>query len=458
MPTFRLFEAAIFRRTLAIAGLFIATNLLLFVFIYWQTAILETRRIMDFLERQAPVLAQASSTQIRQSLQRSDYDDVHRLTISGLFEEDGAFLEGRLGRIPDGLAPDGVARKVDQTVLADGSTSEEAIVLVARRLSDQRILVVGRNVQELANLQATVGKALQLGVAPMAALAVAVGAILSLRMNQRLRHAQQTLADIQKGQLHRRLAVSDARDDLDRLAEAVNAMLGELEHAINELHHVGNNIAHDLRTPLSRVRAHLERLQRMLAGQQEPQELLDRAISGLDQTFAITTAMLRIAQIETGRARASFCVVDLAEILREVSDLYGPLAEAKQISSELHIRVEATVEGDRDLLLEALANLVDNAIKFTPEGGRIELALARSTSGPIVTVRDNGPGVAQSQREDVFKRFYRCNQSRHVAGSGLGLALVAAIVRLHGFSIEIEDAAPGCAFEMKCFSSDGGHS
>ena len=453
MPIFKLAGSAIFRRTLAIAALFVSADLLLFAFIYWQTAIFETNRIMAFLERQAEVLAQASFEQINQSIQGHVYNDVHRLTVSGLFEPDGAVLQGNLKAVPVDLEIDGAARRINRPELRGDAKPLEPMIVVARRLSDGRILVIGRNIEELGNLEETVGRALKLGVVPMALLAIAVGGILSQRMNRRLKAAQQVLDNIQKGQLRQRLPVSGTRDEFDHLAEGVNAMLGELEQAIEELHQVGNNIAHDLRTPLTRVRTQLERAQRLLADQSEPLDLIDRAISGLDQTFSITTAMLRIVQLESGRTRASFGAIDLAEILREVAELYDPLAEAKHITIGLDLDAGCAVWGDRDLLLEAFANLLDNAVKFAPDGGRTQITLLNAPLGPIVEVRDDGPGIPAAQRADVFKRFYRCNQSRHIAGAGLGLTLVAAIVKLHGFSIEVKDATPGCVFEFRCFAT-----
>ena len=378
---FKLASSAIFQRTLAIAALFVSADLLLFAFIYWQTAVFETNRITTFLERQAQALAQASVDQISKSIQGQVYNDVHRLTVSGLFEPDGSVLQGNLETLPVDLAIDGRARRMKGPELAGDAKSLEPMIIVARRLSDGRILVIGRNIEELGNLEETVRRALKLGVFPMALLAIVVGGILSERTNRRLKAAQQALDDIQKGQLRQRLPVSGARDEFDHLAEAVNAMLGELEWAIEELHQVGNNIAHDLRTPLTRVRTHLERAQRLLGEQTEALELVERAISGLDQTFSITTAMLRIAQLESGRSRASLRLLDLAEILREAAELYDPVAEAKQITFERNLDTVCAVWGDRDLLLEAVANLLDNAIKFTPDGGRIQFSLVDTSPG-----------------------------------------------------------------------------
>ena len=198
MPIFKLAGSAIFRRTLAIAALFVSADLLLFAFIYWQTAIFETNRIMAFLERQAEVLAQASFEQINQSIQGHVYNDVHRLTVSGLFEPDGAVLQGNLKAVPVDLAIDGAARRINRPEIRGDAKPLEPMIVVARRLSDGRILVIGRNIEELGNLEETVGRALKLGVVPMALLAIAVGGILSQRMNRRLKAAQQALDNIQK--------------------------------------------------------------------------------------------------------------------------------------------------------------------------------------------------------------------------------------------------------------------
>ena len=450
----RVTRSTTFRWAVAIAAMFVASNLLLFAFIYWQTALYETGRVTTFLEHQAQVLAQASPEQLKWSIQERVYNDLHRVTFSAVFASNNEVLEGNLKEVPFGLPIDGVAHQIDLAKLSGRSEFPEPVIAVARRLPDGRLLVIGRNIQELDKLRETVVRALKLGVIPMAFLAVIVGAILSQRMNHRLRLAQQTLSHIREGQLHRRLPVGKGGDLFDLLAEGVNAMLEELERVVHELHNVGNNIAHDLRTPLARVRAQLDRAQRLLTNQNDLSEIIDRAIAGLDQTFAITTALLRIAEIETGRARASFGDVDISEILKDAADLYEPLAEAKRITISFNFQVAPRVKGDRDLLLEAFANLVDNAIKFTPEGGRIQLFLSNTVHGPVARICDTGPGIPPSHRASVFTRFYRCNQSRHVAGNGLGLSLVSAITNLHGFSIEIKDGSPGCIFELLCFSNE----
>jgi len=251
------------------------------------------------------------------------------------------------------------------------------------------------------------------------------------------------------GEWKERLPVGGYDDPLNRLAKIVNDMLNQIERLVGDLSSVGDDIAHDLRTPLTRVRAILERGRDNGRTLNELSEATDRAITGLDQSLAIITALLRIAEIDHARRSAAMTTLRLEEILRAVHELYHPIAEDKGISLRLDLHDVAVVSGDRDLLLEAVANLVDNAIKFTPTQGAIDLRLLQRADGPVVRVEDTGPGIKLAERDAVWTRFYRSDRSRHAPGVGLGLSLVAAIVKLHGFDLAIDDG-PGCRIEIAC--------
>jgi signal transduction histidine kinase len=212
---------------------------------------------------------------------------------------------------------------------------------------------------------------------------------------------------------------------------------------------VGNEIAHDLRTPLTRVRLGLERGRANAKTPEEYQAVTDRAIGGVDQALTIITTLLRIADIEYGGRLGGLDNVALADLVREVGDLYEPIAEDKHITLHVASGDDATVRGDRDLLLEAVANLVDNALKFTPAGGCVELALIHGENESIVRVTDSGPGIRENEREAVMRRFYRSDKSRNSSGFGLGLSLVSAIVKLHGFRLTLA-TGPGCVAEIAC--------
>ena len=172
----------------------------------------------------------------------------------------------------------------------------------------------------------------------------------------------------------------------------------------------------------------------------------------LDQAQSIITALLRIGEIEGGERRSGFGVVELAELVQEAADLYGPLAEEKFIQFDVETHSIATVRGDGHLLLEVVVNLLDNAIKFTPPGGHVRLLATDHGDGPVIRISDTGPGIAPEERAAVMKRFYRIDKSRHIEGCGLGLSIVLAIARLHDFEIVVGDAEPGCWFELRCFA------
>jgi signal transduction histidine kinase len=271
--------------------------------------------------------------------------------------------------------------------------------------------------------------------------------LLSLRAHNRLSEVNRRIQLIVGGDLRERLPIRGLDDPFDQLAISVNGMLGEIEALIHEIAGVGDDIAHDLRTPLTRVRIRLERGRLHAATLQELRGVADQAISGLDQSLAVVTALLRIAEIEHSRRLEGFSQVSLAPLMREVGDLYDPIAEDKGVSLGVETAEEAMVYGDRDLLFEAVANLVDNAVKFTPEGGRVDLALASREGEILIQVRDSGPGISEIERDAVTKRFYRSDKSRRTEGLGLGLSLVAAIVKLHGFRFTIT-AGPGCMAEI----------
>jgi PAS domain S-box-containing protein len=236
-----------------------------------------------------------------------------------------------------------------------------------------------------------------------------------------------------------------------QITAAVRAAM--LEEALQEAKVVGDNIAHDLRTPLTRVRIRLERGREHAATLEELRAVADHAIAGLDQSLTTITALLRITEIEHSRRREGFSDVHLAALLREAGDLYDPIAENKGVTLRVEAPDEAAVRGDRDLLFEAVANLVDNAVKFTPEGGRVELALLHQDGETVIRVSDTGPGIPEIDREAVTQRFYRSDKSRNIKGLGLGLSMVAAIIKLHSFRFRISPG-PGCTAEIACPHAD----
>jgi signal transduction histidine kinase len=366
-----------------------------------------------------------------------------------LFDADGKRLAGNLQRLPDELKFDSVAQSVSVMPADRKELGESLVRVVARRLDDGDILMVGRNVDEALEISRVVGNALALGLLPAFCLCLLSGAWLSVRAQKRVEEVNQRVQRIIAGDLKERLPHRNIDEPFSRLAAIVNGMLDEMEAMIHALSGVGNDIAHDLRTPLTRARLTLERGRTNATSLDQLQQAADKAISGVDQSLAIITALLRLTEIENSRRSAAFASVALDEMLHEVCDIYEPIAEDKQIELSVSIACKLTVCGDRDLLFEAVANLVDNAIKFTPQGGQVGIELLRRDGETIVWVRDTGPGIGEQETEAVLRRFYRSDKMRNSPGVGLGLNLVAAIVKLHGFRLVIH-SGPGGQVEIAC--------
>jgi signal transduction histidine kinase len=437
-----------FRWTLAVAGAFGVCILVFSGFVYWAVAAYTTSRTDGLLIDELRVIAADSPGQRLEDIADRLRQDPRRIRFAGLFGADGHYITGNMESLPPGLTPD-VPSNAMVVRLDNRGRETQNVRLAVRPLQNGEVLVVGRNIDEIADIAEIVGKALALGLIPAFGLAAAIGMVLSLRAHDRLSEVNRRIQRIVAGDLRERLPTRGRDDPFDQLAVSVNGMLGEIEALIHEIAGVGDDIAHDLRTPLTRVRIRLERGRQNAATLEQLRAVADQAIAGLDQSLTVITALLRIAEIEHSRRLEGFGPVSLAPLVREVGDLYDPIAEDKRVILWVEAAEEATVHGDRDLLFEAVANLVDNAVKFTPEGGRVELTLLRRAGETVIRVSDTGPGIPEIERQAVTKRFFRSDKSRRSEGLGLGLSLVAAIVKLHGFRFAIAPS-PGCTVEIAC--------
>jgi signal transduction histidine kinase len=437
-----------FRWTLAITCTFVLCTLLLFGFVYLQTAAYMTSTFDDLIIGELHLIATDPSTRRLEHIDNRLRDDPRRVRLGGLFGADGHRIAGNLESVPSGLTPEVPAET--EVVRVDNRGREiEKARLVTETMPDGEVLAIGRNVDDIEQIAGIVQRALTLGLLPAFALALITGLVLSSRAHNRLSEVNRRIQHIMAGDLRQRLPTRGSDDPFDQFSDSVNRMLNEIETLIQEITATGDNIAHDLRTPLTRVRVRLERGREHATTLEELQAVADQALAGLDQSLTVITALLRIAEIEHSRRLTGFSTIDLAPLLREVGDLYDPIAEDKKVVLQVDAAEELTVHGDRDLLFEAVANLVDNAVKFTPDGGRVELALLSRGNESVIRVTDSGPGIPESERDDVTKRFFRSDKSRGTKGLGLGLSLVAAIVKLHGFQLAITPG-PGCKVKIVC--------
>ncbi|MET0878900.1 MAG: ATP-binding protein [Tardiphaga sp.] len=436
------FRAAAFA-AVALSGIV----LLLLGFIYWKTDEFLVARSDSVIALQLETVAALPTDRKIEALRLQISRDPRRVQFVGLFGADGRRLGGNLERPPATLRLDSTVQAVE--IGRQGSEGPERLMVqaIGRRLPDGEVLVIGRYVDEARQLLRAVSEALTLGLLPALLLCLALGAWLSLRSERRIADVNARVQRIVAGSLHERLPVGRGRDPFTQLARVVNAMLGEIEALIHTIAGVGNDIAHDLRTPLTRARLALERGRDNATTLAELQSVADKAIAGIDQSLGIAAALLRLAEIENSRRSTAFGRVALAELLHEVRDLYAPIAEDKGITLVADLVHAPVVEGDRDLLMEAIANLVDNAIKYTPRGGRVEIAAVAGDGEHILRITDTGAGIGEHERSAVLRRFYRSDASRRTPGLGLGLNLVAAIAKLHGFRLTIFPGA-GCVIEI----------
>ena len=287
-----------------------------------------------------------------------------------------------------------------------------------------------------------------LGCAVAVLLVAALGGVMIRRaLLARVQNISQTTSAIIEGQLSRRLAEPGDGDELQLLTQTVNRMLDQIEHLVTGVQDVSNAIAHDLRTPLSELRARLEELSVARPSDEETYAEIDAAINDVDRVMSIFNALLRLAEIDSGSRRGGFVDVDLARLGAEVAEFYLPVAELKDIALSFVPTGNLTTVGDPVLLAQALGNLVENALKYAPEHGVIAITACRLAGAPNNTlelvVADNGPGVAENERPKVVERFYRGDASRGTPGVGLGLSVVSAVARLHGGGLTLADNAPG---------------
>jgi signal transduction histidine kinase len=432
-----------------VAGIFATFTVALLGFVYLKTEHDLTLRSDRMIALQMGMLVGLPPGRMLEAINEGLKQDPARVRLVGLFGLHSERIAGNVERRPPDLKTDGTAQNavVDRI---DGVGREQQVVrLIARTLPDGNVLLIGRNADEIEEIASVVGRALALGLIPAVFLCIAVGVSLNARARKRVMQVNERVQRIVAGNLRERLPLENADDPFSKLAMIVNGMLDEMETLIHSLAGVGHDIAHDLRTPLTRARLMLERGRSNAATLPHLQAVADKTIEALDQSLSIITAILRLAEIEKSQRSAGFGKVALGDLVREVGDMYEPIAEDKGISLAVQSPHELNVYGDRDLLIEAIANLVDNAVKFTPSGGRVEIGLMRSDGETIVRVRDTGSGISEHERDAVLRRFYRSDKIRHTSGLGLGLNLVAAIVKLHGFRFTIRPGT-GCVVEIAC--------
>jgi signal transduction histidine kinase len=432
--------ATSFRLALFFAALFGSASLIFVGAVYVMASQFLTGNPDERMRAEAMKFDRRSSHQTEQVLDQHSVDDVTGRRPFGLFDGRGRWVAGNLRRLPD-------PRPNDEAFFETTVNNPQEHTFyrsILHRLPDGGFVVVSRNIEELQKFRHELLEATLAALALMMVLGVAGGVMIGVGSLRRLDKVIRAIEGITRGDLAGRLPSRGTNDDVDRLVRVVNSMLDQIERLMGEVKGVCDSIAHDLRTPLTRLLAALERANRRNLSAAERRAEIEEAIAEVRLMLRTFAALLRISEIEDGARRASFSDVDLGQVVSDAIDYYEPAADAKGVTlafdagpGDGHHRIN----GDIDLLFEAVGNLIDNAIKFTPAGGAVSVALR---PGAAIVVADTGCGIAPEQRENVKLRFHRGDRARETSGNGLGLPLVGAIARLHGMELHFEDGAPGC--------------
>jgi signal transduction histidine kinase len=443
----RLVYTNTFRLAALYLALFAASVLSLLLFIYFSTA--------DFVERQSEETIEAEITGLREQYDQhglSGLVEIIRGRSAAQRNNGSLYLitDAALNPIAGNLTAWPEARDlrlgwITFPVLLErpnGGKEESTALASVFVLSGGFHLLVGRDLSDASAFRWRVARTMLWAALLTLAMGVGGGLVMTRNMLRRVDAVNRTSERIIHGDLSQRVPLTGSGDEFDQLAANLNAMLDRIERLMQGMRQVTDNIAHDLRTPLARLRARLEVTLLERPDAQRYAEALNQTIAEADGLLGTFNALLSIAEAEAGSRRDTMAVVDVAEIARSVAELYEPVADEKGLTLTVAVDETLPVNGDRHLLSQALANLLDNALKYTPQGS---VALSAHRQGELVRIEvaDTGPGVPEDRREAVFDRFVRLEGSRSTPGNGLGLSLARAVARLHGGEIRLEDNNPG---------------
>lgn len=434
-----------FRLAVFFLGLFWGASLVLFAVLYWLTAGYMTTTVDSWLARESASFLAVPPTVLRQRLDAHIAINPDLSRPYTLFDRNGNRISGSSLTMPNNPI---LGRPFEFSEMQNGDSVPYRGLM--RRLPSGDYLLIAQNARKLHEMSRMMVNALGWGCLLMLVIGLTGAVLIGAGTIRRINSVTNAIERIVKGNLTERLPSRGRAGDLDCLIDVVNGMLDEIERLMLQVKGVSNDIAHDLRTPLTRLLAGLERAQRRARSSEEFAAAVESATQEVRAVLNTFAALLRIAEIEDGARRRGFRSVDLNVIAAAATEFYGPLAEEKSVSLRL-VRCHgapAEILGDDHLLSEALDNLIENAIKFTPPGSQVSVSVTRSAGAIGLCVTDQGAGIPAEEREKVLRRFYRGEKSRNTSGTGLGLCLVAAVAQLHALHLLIEDADPGCRVSL----------
>jgi signal transduction histidine kinase len=442
-----------FKLALISIGVFGAVVIVLFGYVYWSTTNFVLSRSDSAIEAERATLRNVYDMSGREGLIEAIERRSGTAPLEGgvylLADQSFAPVAGNLKKWP---AVKGAGQWSEFSADAlDQKTAPGQLLLRAtwETLPNGFHLLVGKDISDLGRFATEIYAALAFAIFLIFVLAAVASVSVTRRTVGRIESINMTSRAIMESGLGRRIPIRGTQDEWDQLAQNLNSMLGRIETLMAEVKQVSDNVAHDLRTPLARMRGRLEKASIEKNAPDHDQSLISETMADLDDVLRMFSSLTRISQIEAANQTAAFRMVNLGEIATEVAELFDAAAENKGGRVEVFGDKTARISADRDLLFDAISNLVDNAIKHGREGGLVSICLDQKNGVAILSVSDDGPGIPSEEFEHVFKRFYRLERSRSMPGNGLGLSLVAAVARLHGASIRLIDNAPGLRVDLR---------
>jgi signal transduction histidine kinase len=433
-------------------GIFGAAVIALFAYVYWSTSTFVLGRTDNAIVAEHAMLRKAYDAGGRDGLAAAIGQRIAGERRDGAIYlvADPAFapIAGNLKAWPAAVADASGWQEFTAADGRPGASGPPRLRAIVETLPNGDHLLVGQDVGDLTAFASEIDTALLLGLLLIFVLAAVATVAVTRRTVGRIESINATSRAIMQSGLGERIPLRGTRDEWDQLAANLNTMLDRIEALMGEVKQVTDNVAHDLRTPLARIRGRLEKASARPRSGEDDQTLIGDMLADLDGVLRMFTSLTRISQIETTDRTAGFRAVDLAEIAREVVELFDAAAEDRSVSLAVRGDDRVLVSGDRDLLFDAVSNLVDNALKHGRDAGRVDVTVAGRPDGATITVEDDGPGIPAHEFAHVLKRFYRLERNRRTPGNGLGLSLVAAVARLHGAQIEMCDNRPGLAFRL----------
>jgi signal transduction histidine kinase len=331
----------------------------------------------------------------------------------------------------------------------NGESANDNILIASRPLDGDLRLVIADNLESVEDVENVVLNGFLVALALAIALGLGAGMLFTRSLLRRVDGVTRTAEAIIRGDLSQRVALTGSGDDFDRLSATLNTMLDKIADLLENLRQVSNDIAHDLRTPLARLRQQLEDVRNHTSAPSDYERTIDRAIVEADALLDTFSALLRIAQIEAGARRSSFRKVDLSDVMRTVAEAYGAVLEESCRVLKTDIPQTFTISGDRELLIQLFSNLIENALRHTPKETTVVMRLFHADAHACAEISDNGPGIPEGERSRVLRRFYRLEHSRTTPGNGLGLSLVAAIADVHQAKVELSHNKPGLKITIR---------